>query len=259
MDVKIHNLTAGEALPVNRPGMFFKLVETAAPVTVHFLKNGQRLAEVGLNVESGYKVFPKDWDDDNERFDGFVLTSAAPQTVTVGVSNTPGDYARSVEQVEAEQTKSQTRFRNNDVSTELGQAFWGSLIAQPAAGQYPRTQLYNPAASGVILLVDQVTTQSSGNQRAELRNGTTPWLTDMSPHIRKKNIAGPAALAQIRWEVNATILLGMYGAVFASTGGTIPLVDYAPFKVNEGETLEVVGGIVAVKLGVVYNWREIPA
>lgn len=87
-------LAAGQRTPFAIPGRFFLLITAPAAIDVEFRRNRSLLRERAQGVVAGYKTFPGNWSDpDDNTFDEFVLTSAAAQTVTVGVSESAGDYS----------------------------------------------------------------------------------------------------------------------------------------------------------------------
>ncbi len=103
MQVKSHSLLAGVRTRIHHPGRFFILIETGAALDVTFEKDGTPIGEVGESVQAGYKRFPGDWSNPKDgRFDTIVLTSAANQTVVIGVSQAAADYTRTVSVVQVE-------------------------------------------------------------------------------------------------------------------------------------------------------------
>ena len=96
MDVRPVVLTAGDRIPIKVPGRFFMLIEAPSPITVRFKKSLSTFREVARNVEAGYKSFPGDWADLDDRFDGVEFESAIAQTIVIGISDRAADYQRVV-------------------------------------------------------------------------------------------------------------------------------------------------------------------
>ena len=104
MRVEQHTLVANQRANFRIPGRFFLLIQASAAIDVEFRRNNSRIGGAAVNVVAGYKSFPGDWaDPDDNTFDEFVLTSATAQTVTVGVSESAGDYSFLLALVQVEQ------------------------------------------------------------------------------------------------------------------------------------------------------------
>lgn len=104
MDVRQIALTANTPARLIVPFRFFMLIETGGALDVKFLhRNSLSLIdEIGRSVEAGYKKKPLNPADVEERWGGYELLSTSNQTVTVGVSNSEGDYNRLVQVFEIE-------------------------------------------------------------------------------------------------------------------------------------------------------------
>jgi len=93
VEVREIALSAGVPQTVNMPGRLFILIATSAAVDITFRgEGGQTLREKGRSVQAGYKSFPADWNDVQDRFTGVRLESVTGQTIQIGVSERAADY-----------------------------------------------------------------------------------------------------------------------------------------------------------------------
>jgi hypothetical protein len=132
MDVRTITLAANTPYRAEIPFRFFMLIRTGAALQVTFLASGSRspIGEIGRDVEAGYKRFPINPSDEGERWGGFILTSTTAQDVTVGVSDSAGDYNRLVQVFELD--PGDTLNTAADVAT-IGDAANVSVIAANAS------------------------------------------------------------------------------------------------------------------------------
>lgn len=142
MDVNTYQLAAGVRQQYLGTAKFFMLIKADSPIKVEFLKNGSPVREVGNNVEAGYVSKPGDWRNPDDRFDGFMLTSAAAQTVTIGTSDREGDYRRALALVQIDQP--------NGLSTAADVAVSAAAVIVAAAnGNRRRVIVQNTGAANI--------------------------------------------------------------------------------------------------------------
>jgi len=165
--VEQHTLAANQRTEFRIPGRFFLLIEADAPIDVELRRNKSQLRDKAENVVAGYKAFPGDWaDPDDNTFDEFVLTSATAQTVTVGVSESAGDYSFLLALVKIQQPTTQDNIVQKSVTTIQ------TVVAQNLARK--RVHLQNTHATLNARIGGIGLTATSGLQ---LRPGV-PFVTD---------------------------------------------------------------------------------
>lgn len=158
MDVDTYVLTANKESIIHTPGRFLMLMETNGPINIQLIKNRSRVSEVARNVESGYKTFPGDWEDREDRFDGFVLTSTTTQTVTVGVSERAGD----LNQVQLG-AGSKTQVKGNDTASYGTVALSTAAATQIKAATSGRHSIsLQPQNGDIYVAFDNSVTSSNG-------------------------------------------------------------------------------------------------
>lgn len=258
MDVRTYDIGAYGTVRQDVHGRFFKLVETRGPVVVQLLRGGSPIGEVGRDVLGGYSVFTPDWRDPAPLFDGFIITSVTPQTITVATSMDPGEYDRAVSQVDIQQSDSVT-FRNGDASTAASIAYEGGGKAQPVSGKYTAIQLWNPAGSGKTGVVDLMTVSPSSGQAAGW-DFTATALTGSAfyEHNKRNGLLGlPSPSLLIRTQqLTASVINGGFpiGGTTIGTNAVIPFT--APLMIEEGYGLVVQTEAVTVTLKAYFQWRE---
>ena len=157
MDVNSYVLSAGVEAVFQRPGRFFMLTETNGPVTVQFIKNRSRSGEIARDVEQGYISLPGDWRDLNDRFDGFVLTSATNQTIKCGTSERASEFNKLVLG-----SGSKVQTQGNDTAT-YGAVSIGVAATQIVAAVAGRSSvLITPVDGDIYFGYDNLVTTANG-------------------------------------------------------------------------------------------------
>lgn len=158
MRVESQTLVANQRTPFRIPGRFFLLIAAGSAIDIEFRRNKSLLREKATNVEAGYKSFPGDWSDpDDNRFDEFVLTSASAQSITFGVSESAGDYARVISVVDIVQPSTLTDTADIAVGT-------GAATLVRAADATHRSVIFKNIGAGAVRIGSASVTATRGHQ-----------------------------------------------------------------------------------------------
>lgn len=139
--------------------------------------------------------------------------------------------------------------------------FFGSHLEAAAAGNKPKIQLWNPAASGVLLVVHSAITESNqvANTSVVIKEGTIA-RTNVSASIGNKYFGSAAPLAQVRGDdVNRamTVKQKMYAPAVAYDEKE--LIKGDPIIVPEGFGCELCVDVLASFMRGSFEWEEIQA
>lgn len=87
MRTKFLKFTAGQTIHVDEVGTYFHLLETSAPISIGFVKDGAIFADA-VDIEYGYFSEPA------QGFSGLEITSASAQTIKIATALGRGGYNR---------------------------------------------------------------------------------------------------------------------------------------------------------------------
>ena len=243
--------TLNAGVPVTFPGgEQFHLLEADDPVDVIFYDSRNRPMETWGGMKGGFRiVFEK----------GFIqvrLESATGQTVKLGITSGRGEYDRSQGDVNILNIVKDNSWYYDSLQKK---AFIGSGDASASAAEYSCVQLWNPAASGKILMCSKLWAMTNAVALSCLA------LNHHSAALLTAGIQGNKYLAEAAGA--GLVKQGYPGAI---TGTNIenwtmqpnkftPLNLDAPITIGQG--LGLVAGIDddQTKLYVCFQWTEIPA
>lgn len=148
----------------------------------------------------------------------------------------------------------------DDLNSLVGNEFIGGTRLAPVAANFPHVQLFNPAASGIILIVKRII--ASHTVTATIINllfYNTPFAA-VSGTVRNKLSGGVAPTAEMRTENLAARVGSMTWQVRLpiETFTEILLPSEPPIVLNAGEGIHVYPDAVNLDLNVSYSWKEIP-
>lgn len=142
------SLSAGVWYESNIPrSTFFTLAETESALTVELSEGQGYRAESAENVESGYRVMVKPGGAPI----GYVrMYSATAQTVRFG-------YSYSGREIDNKKVTSTVAVVDGSKEISIRGDSYSAFISQPAVvGEYSHLQLFNPAGSGRVLIVNDL-------------------------------------------------------------------------------------------------------
>lgn len=249
ISVKDYAISAGQTLRIQIPGTFFQLMEASAEVDVLIMRAHSIFGDAEA-VPLGFSVGPL---NDADAFDGVEIYSATAQTVKVCIARGAVDL-RSITQVTG--TVSVVNGELQDVLS--GMAFVGACGNAAVAGQYSHSELFNPAGSGVNVVVSKVIPFVAAASPVQLRTHNAA-LTTLTGYGVNKLVGGAASVAQLR-DATSAALIGAYaanaGIPTASDSKEIPLPE--PFVLPPGFGLMAVSNLVNISLYPTFHWKEVP-
>jgi len=146
-------------------------------------------------------------------------------------------------------------YRGFDTLVDGGGGFHGFVDLGNTASQYNHIQLFNPAASGIIGVIDHITVSGANIQYFESAFHNTELTTDNGAGSSTIN-GGTAALCHLR-SVTQTTQVGTLIDVYRNTTSAIfPLDFLVGYELLEGEGVLIRNLIVNDGLVVVFRWRE---
>ena len=128
------------------------------------------------------------------------------------------------------------QYRNQDLVVRAAGAFWGGNIQGATLGERSYIQLQNPAASGVVVLVDgfAYTTDTAGLVRVSRYTGTLGGSSAVWPNRRYGAAAGNGLV--IIDDQAALLNLESFPSYVLASVPVILQLDY-PVELDEGESL----------------------
>lgn len=138
-----------------------------------------------------------------------------------------------------------------------GRCFGGYGTAGPTVGEYTHVQLYNPANSGVNLLVRACRFQPMGSSsNARLAQYDTP-LTTVNTTVKNLLGSGAAPHAEIRGATNVAELGNAFFVMAAPTTSPSEFLDTWTYEIAPGSGLVVRATAVNIGISVNFIWSEI--
>lgn len=247
--MKIYDVTlaAGVAMNIPLPGRYFRILEGAGTFQIQFDNGVQTEFVAGLGIQL-------------EPFNWAMLTSPTSQVVTVAVSDLRIDDNRLAGVVSVV---------NGEITNVLaGRAFSAMHGGSGAAGKYPVTQLFNPAGSGVNIVVSRVSlrlTTAAGTGFMMRRYDT---LIDTVPtyggpqYGQSKVVGGANGVGEVRYDVVDSV--AGYTAKRIMSGGVpqqygmaeVPFAE--PLVLTPGVGVLCYANLQSAGIDVTYQWLEVP-
>lgn len=230
---------AGETQRFTKPGRFFKLTGTTGPVTIEFFKGAILLPESGYDVEAGFGAVPPGG------FDTFTIYSATSQTVSAFITMGAVTYDRMFGSVVVA-SGSITAADNEKVDAIAGRAFSTAVEKGAVAAEYAHVQIFNPAASGVRVIVRAIefmTGTTSGSNYIGHYNTALTTLVKQALSTLSAGAAGKAAL-RMAGDASSLVATDPLARVGAAAGVHTRFEFKAPVVLLEGKGLVIVAGDV---------------
>lgn len=143
--------------------------------------------------------------------------------------------------------------------TIIERGFHGSGQQIGVAGEYPGVQLWNPAASGKILIVDRITSHSNAAKSHRMYYDNAALSTaayEVSKHF-------DAALAASGGQVfkDSLAVIANYGTRVSSDIINNDFIKWvegkAPFMIDPGYGLSIVCSDLETSLRIIFEWIEV--
>ena len=146
--------------------------------------------------------------------------------------------------------------RNTDIDTDQSRAMFGSIIDGGVGGQFAHVQLFNPAASGVVVWVDKLILTSPSSQQVELGLHNTA-LASLGSFKGNKNFGAAAPAAEVRGQPSAVPTGTVYGVVGVDADQSPTTIEFKrPIRLDAGEGFIQRARTLATVLVVTWEWRE---
>lgn len=252
--------TLNVPIPYNIPGNFFYVDSVpAGSITVKFFRNGRQLPEDLSAVIAGWYAAP------DGGFSDFEVTSTLTQVIAFYVAKgRVGSNVFSGNVTVLDQLQSVSgSYRNQDADVPNNRAFFRGDLQLAVAAQYPHVQLFNPAASGKVVLVDQIDAWVSLPALSCRIGAFNTALATLIGTGFNLNQGAAAAVGVLRRESNVAQLGTLWGYFDISTGVTGGYHMHKPGRplsrpilLDAGEGLVVVGDAVNMQLLAGFWWRE---
>ena len=137
-----------------------------------------------------------------------------------------------------------------------GRGFVHSVRLAASVGNNGHVQLFNPAASGITVLVKRLSHSSGGAPLAHMTQHNTELTTDAGAGVNLLS-GGGAAAAHLRSVDNS----GVLGTIIGNheIPATTPLLWFDDWfmELGEGEGLVAVNGSVNVSINATFFWIEL--
>lgn len=148
------------------------------------------------------------------------------------------------------------QFRNEDFVVSQNASFAGSQSLTAAGGQFAHHQIFNPAGSGITLMVDKILVSSPSNDSYRVARFNTELTTDGGAWVSFLS-GGAAGASHIRRESNASQLgtIVEHAQLLALTPWTDELLY--PYQLAAGQGLLVGASTVAQTLFTTFYGREV--
>lgn len=148
------------------------------------------------------------------------------------------------------------QFRNADFVVNSNGAFWLYSNITGAAGEKAHIQIFNPAGSGVTVLVDGILASSNADNFLNVAYHDTELTTDVGAWVSKLR-GGAAGAAHIRQVSNngnlGTIITGQY--VLASS--PLNQILDASIELLSGEGCHAIANVNGTALACLFWGREV--
>lgn len=142
--------------------------------------------------------------------------------------------------------------------TAANQAFIGSSFAGSVGGQYPLIQLWNPAASGKVVVLKSFSIGSSLAGTVDLRANTVA-LAGVGGSLINKRLGGASGGAQV---LNTNAVAITAGSVVSSymmgANGSIQFQLSEPIVMYPGNGVTADANVVAAAMVASFEWYEEP-
>lgn len=143
-------------------------------------------------------------------------------------------------------------------TTREGIAYWGGTASAIGAADFSHVQLWNPAGSGRILVLE--TLQISVDSGSVALRRHTAALANLATAPANKFLGGAAGVGEVRHQANASAIgTSFNGSVGASFGQSPINFLNRPVIIPAGHGLIVSHNTVNINTRAMFEWLELPA
>lgn len=236
------SLSAGQRLPLNIAGDFFRLSAAAYPVSVSLLKN-QRIIGTMQNLLAGDYV-------NGVEFDGVIIDNGATaQDVTIQIAGGGAGSDRVLGEVSV--------INGELARVKAGACFIGPVNQAGVAGQYSYTELWNPAGSGKNLILNKISAQCLTAAVSLYVARHNAALATLAGNGISKITSGGTGAAELRAGTNAVLVgapMGYFAIAAASDSKDFDFSE--PLIIQPGAGVLVNTLLFNVNLSATFQWIE---
>lgn len=139
-----------------------------------------------------------------------------------------------------------------------GRAFVGDSFQIAVGSQFSHVQLFNPAASGRLLVLRRVVGVVGVASSVILRHYATA-LASLTGNGENKMLGSAASIAELRFTSNAALLGTRLVVARGSVDGDFKYKLAGPIIVPQNDGILVAVDLVNIYLGSSFEWIEMPA
>lgn len=238
-------IEAGAAWSINTAGRYFRIIEAPdSPVDIIFFRNGI----VSGNANG---VGPGYWSRPSEFFSRIEISSPVAQTVKIAIADGDGGYdVVGITGVVGVVDGAKDR-------TKANKAFFGS-VPVVAASNNAAAQLWNPAGSGVDLIVKRIkyTNRTAGTNSFGWAQNTVAF--DIYGYGQSKKVGSPVGKGELR-KKDVAVALSDYLSYGLVLNASEEWRAEEPFIVTPGRGLIVCAAASgAYSIAAFFEWFEEP-
>lgn len=137
-----------------------------------------------------------------------------------------------------------------------GRTFSRGGNVSPGAAAFAEIQLFNPAGSGVTVLVYRLLAGAGANDATQIRTFNTALTTLVGTGINLL-AGGAAAVAEIRTNNPAALDGTQVSQTYAPANVTFERVDVWSWELGAAEGIIIAAGAVNISLAAEFYWNEI--
>ena len=157
-----------------------------------------------------------------------------------------------INQLQTEQNNS----RNADKDTNDGNAFFGGTPFTGATSKYTHVQFFNPASSGVYVLVDRILFTVEIGDYINVRSLGSEISGDFGTQKAKEQGLANSKV-KLLYEQNTSNLGSSLTTIPANPADVVTVTPKNPFRFNESESMLFISKAVNENISVYMEWREI--
>jgi len=143
-----------------------------------------------------------------------------------------------------------------DLTVERGLAFIGGFTQAAVAAEFALIMLENPAASGVVVLVDRISVTTGGVSGIRGVHGVTTVPTAIT-NVTNKRIGGAAPVADMGQASNGATTGLQFFVATLNINRPKAYHFTPPIRLDEGENIGFWTSSANISLSLSYEWREI--
>ena len=147
-------------------------------------------------------------------------------------------------------------YRNQDYVVSQGGAFYDGTSVGGDTSKYTTLQLYNPAGSGKILIIDSIFFSTAANATVSVAQYATEQANDIRAW-RSALFGGSAGVSHLRWAQHASVTGSVITTVYLLATTPFQLVEDNPIQVGATNSIQIISETANVGLTANFIGREV--